>query len=978
MLEIKNDIISIIITINLLASTTLSENIFLLYSKITIKIDKPITNAYILGAFFRGGRPDYLYINNESKTFSNKYSFYNPNNTIVLIWNEEITDCNGMFDECIGFTEMDLSEFDTSKVTDMSGMFRECTSLTYLDLSNFNTSLVTSMSEMFKECTSLTTINLSSFNTSKVNIMSNMFSYCKNLTSLDLSHFDTSKISYLKEMFFNCTKLQYINLQKAKLRTIDDEYLNYIFDQTSQYLIFCSNETQIIKKFSDRIQIVNCTNNNIEFQCYRKRLNRMIYNNDTLCEFCGKNYYSYNNESSTNCIQIKEEDYHFNNSNKNTYNAYETDNTYINHESSNIIKESHHSDYIFNSNNSDKSEYNKTEIIMNIIESLINNFNITKTNMFEDEEEEESKMLILLTSTYNQKNKEYNNRTTVDLKECENELKENYNISYNDSLYMIIIEVKEEGMKIPKVEYMVYYPLKNYKLKLLNLSICKNKKAEISIPVSLTEDINMHNQSSDYYNNICSKAKSESGTDISIKDRKKIFIDENLTLCEENCDLIEYNYTTERAKCSCFIKIKFPLIDEIKIDKNKLYESFTDINNIANIKFLKCYKNVLKFKNLLKNYGFFIFISIFIMYVINIILFYSKYYFILQSQIYEISKAKKELKDTKITQDENNINTSDKENNKISEINHLEKKSFPPKKKEGRNIDQKNNIILNCIDINNMVFNSGNKIIKRKKKRQKKKKKKIRSINLNLSEKNKQLNIIKYKEIMNYNSTELNSLLYKKAIINDKRSFTEYYFSLLKSGNLLLFAFYCKNNDYNSQIIKYFLFFFFFAVHFTINTLFFNDNTMHQIYEDKGSFNLIYQIPQILYSSLISAVINTLIKYLSLTEKNILDFKREKKVNEIDNITNKLLKALKIKFILFFILTILLLSFFQFYVSCFCGIYINTQLHLIKDSVTSFALSLIYPFGIYLVPSIFRILSLRAEKKDKECMYKFSQLLQNI
>ena len=166
------------------------------------------------------------------------------------------------------------------------------------------------------------------------------------------------------------------------------------------------------------------------------------------------------------------------------------------------------------------------------------------------------------------------------------------------------------------------------------------------------------------------------------------------------------------------------------------------------------------------------------MYVINIILFYSKYYFILQSQIYEISKAKKELKDTKITQDENNINTSDKENNKISEINHLEKKSFPPKKKEGRNIDQKNNIILNCIDINNMVFNSGNKIIKRKKKRQKKKKKKIRSINLNLSEKNKQLNIIKYKEIMNYNSTELNSLLYKKAIINDKRSFTEYYFSL--------------------------------------------------------------------------------------------------------------------------------------------------------------------------------------------------------
>ena len=59
-------------------------------------------------------------------------------------------------------------------------------------------------------------------------------------------------------------------------------------------------------------------------------------------------------------------------------------------------------------------------------------------------------------------------------------------------------------------------------------------------------------------------------------------------------------------------------------------------------------------------------------------------------------------------------------------------------------------------------------------------------------------------------------------------------------------------------------------------------------------------------------------------------------------------------------------------------IYENTQIHLIKDSVIGFGLSLIYPFGIYLIPGIFRIPALRAQKKDKEYMYKFSKITQSI
>ena len=60
----------------------------------------------------------------------------------------------------------------------------------------------------------------------------------------------------------------------------------------------------------------------------------------------------------------------------------------------------------------------------------------------------------------------------------------------------------------------------------------------------------------------------------------------------------------------------------------------------------------------------------------------------------------------------------------------------------------------------------------------------------------------------------------------------------------------------------------------------------------------------------------------------------------------------------------------------FGAIYRNTQFHLLKDTLVSVGLSLLYPFGIYLIPGFFRIPSLSDPKKKKECLYKFSRILQ--
>ena len=166
-----------------------------------------------------------------------------------------------------------------------------------------------------------------------------------------------------------------------------------------------------------------------------------------------------------------------------------------------------------------------------------------------------------------------------------------------------------------------------------------------------------------------------------------------------------------------------------------------------------------------------------------------------------------------------------------------------------------------------------------------------------------------------------------------------------------------------------------FSLYFCINGFFFSDSTMHQIYVDYGIVNYLHQIVSIIYSSLIPAVINTILKLLSLSENDILRIKKQNSNKKLIKIAKQVENCLKIKFAIFFIICYILLFFFWYFISCFCGVYKNTQIILITDTMISFALSLVYPFGLYLLPGIFRIPALRAKKKDKKCLYKFSNIV---
>ena len=595
------------------------------------------------------------------------------------------------------------------------------------------------------------------------------------------------------------------------------------------------------------------------------------------------------------------------------------------------------------------------------------------------------------------------------------------------------IEVEIEGMKIPKIEYDIYAKEKGGGLIKLNISICHNHKINLKIPVILDDNIDKLNSSSGYYNDICYRTASDNGRDIILEDRRNIFINNNKTICQEKCIFSDYNYDTLKAKCTCEVSESSFSFADIKFNITKLRDNFINIKNIANFNLLICINTLFTTKGLAKNIGSYILISLIISHFIVIFIFYKKG---MNNKINEIIKdIIFALKNWKLITKGNNNKSDNKKNengimnlittnndcnlqnkkyknnfkkannNNIINVNIINKPSLVIRKKIKRKLQfkkvQKKFTKFNHFKKNDNKNYNINKIRQNNKIFTKNESSKYRSnnnnnisysingyqqgsiikLNYNLVKENKKI-IKRIKDIMNFNDVELNYLPYDKALKNDKRTFCQYYISLVKTKHIIIFTFF-NTTDYNIKLIKIDLLFFNFTLSYIINGLFFSDDTIHVIYESDGSFILEYRIIKIIYSSLISGVITLLLQILALPESNILELKglrfKKEQLNDYKKIDNKgeeLNKNIKIKFIFYFIFSIIFLLFFWYYISMFCSVYPNTQMHLLKDTLISFGISFIYPFALYFLPTIFRIPALA--DNNRRYLYRISFLLQML
>ena len=618
---------------------------------------------------------------------------------------------------------------------------------------------------------------------------------------------------------------------------------------------------------------------------------------------------------------------------------------------------------------------NKDQLISNIendimnrkIEGLLNNITQTKQDLVVKEED----TIYQITTTENQNNNQYNNMSTVKLGDCEDRLKDIYGIDKNLPLIIFKIDYYSPGLLIPIIGYEIFHPENKSKL---DLNYCKDILVELNIPVTIDEEkLFKYDPNSGYYTDECVPSTSENGTDILLNDRKNEYNENNLSLCQNNCTFTGYDTDTKKALCDCEVKTKIILITEIMNDNNKLSNNFTETeSSSSNIITMKCVYTLFTKEGLKSNIGSYILLFVIVLFTTSSILFYKVGYVLLENCINNIilekSKNSGRINKNDINIFKINKRSSMKKRKKRKSKTNFSNKGpnieFPPKKK-------KSNKLHSSLKINENSSQSKLKLkdvkilvnFQRKSPKRNTKTKKISIV------KEKVPNIGK----IFFNDYELNSFSYEEAIMYDKRSYTQYYISLLKTKHPIYFSF-IPTDDYNTMIVKICLFFLSFCIYYAVSALFITKNTIHQIYENGGSYNFSYSLPQIIYSFIISHSLSTVIKIIFLSERNILEIKKEKILNDARDKVDRVKRIIIIKYIVFFVLGILFLILFWYYLSSFGAVYQNSQVYLIKNTFISFLISLLYPFVINLFPGIFRIYSLD-NRRDKEGLYKISKFI---
>ena len=418
-----------------------------------------------------------------------------------------------------------------------------------------------------------------------------------------------------------------------------------------------------------------------------------------------------------------------------------------------------------------------------------------------------------------------------------------------------------------------------------------------------------------------------------------------------------------------------------KFKAKTLAEDFIEVWKNSNHKILKCINVISSVDLVSSNIGSFVVIIYFLGHAVSL-------YFAISNGIAPLqTKLKYQLKE-------------DIEKNNLEIKINLEELFYPPKKgKHIRKLDLlKETDIKKPVKINRRVANLKTQVqkynkanlevqtiekkgeIKRKKNKEleedikEEKKGELKLYNEDIIYSTKSV-IDKVKKNVEYSDLELNELEYEDAILADKRTFLQLYWSTIQREHIVFYVF-IKCNDFSLLSIKLIRLIFLIVSNMALNAFLFSDDSIHKLFVDHGKYDFIRQIPKIFYSIVFTELIELLLCYLSLTDKPMYRIKSYILKNDTNtNTIEEEFKCMKIKLIIYYLFTTIFFALYWYIISVFCGVYTNTQIAFIKDSSISFSICLIYPFVIYFFSNSLRIYALRDSKKRLKCIYKLGNII---
>ena len=357
----------------------------------------------------------------------------------------------------------------------MNYMFYSCINLEYININNFNERKFLANIDMFLNIPENVVICINE-NITKEKIFPQIES--KHCYTIDCSNTWKEKqkkiINNTNECIESCDKsIQYKYEYNGKC--YENCSNGYIYDENNIILNKCKCEldkcllcpnvalnknlcTQCninyYPKENDPFNIgdyINCYNKSEEGYYLDKDIYKKCYLSCKKCNIGGNNL-------THNCIECKD-NFIFEIKTNNYFNCYE--NYTIKQDIEDIIKN------ILINNEGNQTEKTKDEEIKyydNILKIIENEFTSENYDTFnlehgQDDIIKTEKIITTLTTSENQKNNKNNNMTRIDLGECETLLRNFYNISINETLYIKKIDIIMEGMKALKVEYDIYAKL---------------------------------------------------------------------------------------------------------------------------------------------------------------------------------------------------------------------------------------------------------------------------------------------------------------------------------------------------------------------------------------------------------------------------------------------------------------------------------------------------------------------------------------
>ena len=132
-------------------------------------------------------------------------------------------------------------------------------------------------------------------------------------------------------------------------------------------------------------------------------------------------------------------------------------------------------------------------------------------------------------------------------------------------------------------------------------------------------------------------------------------------------------------------------------------------------------------------------------------------------------------------------------------------------------------------------------------------------------------------------------------------------------------------------------------------------------------------IANTVYSSILANALLIILKFICLTHNSVRTLRKMRDVQQAKEKSICILRCIKIRILIYYLLSFAFLVIFGFYVLCFCAVFENTQIELIKATFTSWLMSLIYPFIICFFTSLIRRFAFEWESS---CLYKVKQIMQ--